>query len=231
MNPIVILHGALGAEDQFEGLKQKMKAHGRKVHSINFSGHGQRPHKNSFGIDVFANDLHEYLDREQLRSVDIFGYSMGGYVALWYATQFSTRVRSIVTLGTRFDWSFESAQQEVRKLHADKILEKIPAFARLLETRHGDWRKLLECTAHMMLRLGENPLLTETNLGTIQIPVLIGLGDMDDMVDPAFSEKMAKALPQGIFKILMNTPHPIEKVDMEMLTRLCIDFFSDPERG
>jgi pimeloyl-ACP methyl ester carboxylesterase len=204
---------------------------GREVHSFNFSGHGSNTGKSSFGIETFATDLHEYLQQHQLQRVNIFGYSMGGYVALWYAMQFPGQVQSIVTLGTKFDWNVESAQQEVKKLNADKILEKIPAFARLLNTRHADWRLLLEQTAKMMLTLGESPLLHEGNLATLQVPVLIGLGELDDMADRAFSETVANILPRGKFQLLNGTPHPIEKVKVALLTRLCFDFFANPEKA
>jgi pimeloyl-ACP methyl ester carboxylesterase len=147
---------------------------------------------------------------------------MGGYVALWLAYQKPLRVGKIVTLGTKFDWSPESAEKEVRKLNVEKIQEEVPAFARILEHRHSpvDWKILLKKTGEMMTRLGEEPLLTTEILRKISNPVSIALGDMDDMADRNYSEQVASLLPHCKFILLRDTPHPIEKVKLDHLLNL-----------
>lgn len=222
MNPLLLLHGALGSNTQLEPLKQKLEQSGREVYSMNLSGHSGEPFKNSFDIKTFADDVLSFIDRYQLTKIDIFGYSMGGYVAVWLAHVHPHRVGKIVTLGTKFDWSPESAEREVRKLNPEKILEKIPAFARILEHRHApnDWKELLKKTGDMMLGLGNSPLLTEEILITVHHPIAICLGDQDDMADRSYSERVAQLLPNGTFRLLENTPHPIEKVNLDQLISL-----------
>lgn len=224
MNPILILHGALGSASQLEPVKSMMENNGLTVHSLNFSGHGGRAFNKNFGIEQFAEDTIQFVRAHQLKQVDIFGYSMGGYVALWLAKQHPDVVGKIVTLGTKFDWSVESASNEVKKLDAEKIQEKIPAFARILEHRHApnDWRQLLRLTADMMVTLGRSPLLSREILQSIPHPTLIGLGDQDDMADRNYSQHVASFLPNGNFHLLENTPHPIEKVDLKKLIDLII---------
>lgn len=220
MNPIVLLHGALGASSQLESLAMQLRAAGRTVHTLNFSGHAGEPFSDhGFGIEVFADDLLRYLNQHQLKQVDIFGYSMGGYVALWLANTQPTRVGKMVTLGTKFDWSIESAEKEVKKMNAEKIEEKVPAFARLLQQRHApnDWKVLLHKTAQMMQALGTKPLLTEQILPSIKHSVTILLGDQDDMADRSYSQQVAQWLPSGEFQLLPNTPHPIEKVNLPLV--------------
>lgn len=219
MNPLLLLHGALGAKSQLDPLKKKSEESGREVYSMNFSGHGGEAFKSSFGIETFAYDVIHFLDQTKVQQADIFGYSMGGYVAVWLAHTFPGRVGRIVTLGTKFDWSPESATIEVRKLNAEKIQEKVPAFARILEHRHApnDWKVLLQKTSEMMLQLGNSPLLTEQNLKTISHPVTVCLGDQDDMADKPFSEQVSRWLRNGSFQEFQNTLHPIEKVELEKL--------------
>jgi pimeloyl-ACP methyl ester carboxylesterase len=223
-NPILILHGALGSASQLEPVKSEIESKGMQVHSLNLSGHGGASFQDNFGIEQFAHDTLQYIKSHQFKQVDIFGYSMGGYVALWFAKQYPEIVGKIVTLGTKFDWSVESALQEVKKLNAEKILEKIPAFARILENRHApnDWKMLLQKTADMMMALGKSPLLTKEVLITIQHPTLICLGDLDDMADRSYSEQVANFLPNGEFHLLENTAHPVEKVGLEKLTSLIL---------
>lgn len=225
--PVLLLHGALGASPQLEKLKSLLEQSGREVHLLNFSGHGGEPYAQRFGIEQFSEDISQFIRDRHLSEVDIFGYSMGGYVALWLALE-NASVRKIVTLGTKFDWSPESAAHEVKKMNAEKILERIPAFARLLESRHApnDWKDLLQKTAAMMLGLGSEPLLKRENLSNLKNPVLVMLGDQDDMADRNFSINVSEWLPHGSFVALENTPHPIEKVDQLQLRDILVEFFN-----
>lgn len=219
MNPLLILHGALGSASQMAPVKSAFEKEGYTVHTPDFSGHGGAAFQKTFGIEQFAEDVLLYLNEHQLSKVDIFGYSMGGYVAIWLAINHPDRVGKILTLGTKFDWSIESSEKEVRKLNPEKIKEKVPAFARILEHRHApnDWKLLLQKTGEMMSGLGKQPLLTKEIFQSIQHSVTICLGDLDDMADRTYSEEVAAFLPNGKFQLLNNTPHPIEKVDLTKL--------------
>jgi len=222
MNSIILLHGALGSSSQLQALAKLLEEKGRKVFLLNFSGHSGRSFSSSgFGIETFANDLLELLNENKIGQTDVFGYSMGGYVALWLAHLHPHRLGKIVTLGTKFDWSPESAEKEIKKMNAEKIEEKIPSFARLLETRHkpNDWKDVLSKTAIMMRALGENPLLTEAVLRDVKSPLQILLGDQDDMADLNFSKQVSAWLPYGSFELLPNTPHPIEKVNLDVIVQ------------
>lgn len=112
-------------------------------------------------------------------------------------------------------------------MNPEKILEKIPAFARILEKRHApnDWKELMQKTSSMTLGLGEKPLLTPEVLKSIKNAALISLGDQDDMADRQYSEDVAEWLPGGKFQLLENTPHPIEKVSLAELTNILTSHF------
>lgn len=226
MNPILLLHGALGAKNQLDPLAAALRDAGRTVHSMNFSGHGGEPfHPSGFGIEVFAGDVEQFLDRQGIGPCDIFGYSMGGYVAVWLAHLSPERIGRIVTLGTKFDWSVESAEREVKKVNPDIIESKVPAFARILESRHrpNDWRNLLHKTAAMMTALGVAPLLTDEILSSINVPITVCLGDNDDMADRGYSEEVSRILPKGSFILIDSTPHPIERVRVNSLVKIMFD--------
>lgn len=229
MNSVLILHGALGSSSQLEPVKTALLSKGVDTHSLNFSGHGSKPFQSEFGIEQFAADVLRWLDDHNLSTVNIFGYSMGGYVAMWLAKTHPHRIGKIVTLGTKFDWSVESAAQEIKKLNPEKILEKVPAFARILEKRHApnDWKLLMQKTSDMMMALGRSPLLTEEIVQTILHPILICLGDEDDMADKDYSEEVAGFLPKGKFLSLENTPHPIEKISLERLINILTSELND----
>jgi pimeloyl-ACP methyl ester carboxylesterase len=221
-NPILLLHGALGSQSQLEPLKHLLEAKGRTVYTLNFSGHSGEPFRASFGIQAFAEDVKYFMRQNDLQQVDVFGYSMGGYVAIWFASLYPSNVGKIVTLGTKFDWSVASAEHEVRKLNPEKIIEKVPAFARILEHRHApnDWKELIAKTSRMMTDLGRTPLLSQDIFKNIPHEVHILLGDHDDMADKDYSVDVAEMIPKAKFHLLKDTHHPIERVHLEMIAKL-----------
>ncbi|MBC7696643.1 MAG: alpha/beta hydrolase, partial [Burkholderiales bacterium] len=156
---------------------------------------------------------------------NVFGYSMGGYVALYLAYMQPTLLGNIITLGTKFEWTPEIAQKETKMLDAKTILEKVPKFAEDLRTRHGiEWELLLSKTAEMMLSLGTNNVLSLNDYTTIENKILIGLADKDSMVSLAETTAVYKQLKNGAMYMLPNTKHPIETVNVSLLGKIIGEF-------
>ena len=224
---LLLLHGALGSEVQFKSL-QKLLANDFNVHTLNFEGHGGRFSEDEFCMERFAENVVEKLQILGILNTHIFGYSMGGYVALTLAKKYPELVAKIVTLGTKFDWTLETAQQEVKMLNPEKIEEKVPAFAKRLHELHqpNDWKEVMQKTAEMMLALASGKKLTNADLHQIQHKSLIGIGSLDNMVTLEESENAATQLPNATLKIIENVKHPIEKVDVTILATVIRDFIA-----
>ena len=220
MQTLLLLHGALGSGTQLKGLAEKLSSE-FDVHWLDFPGHGGLDFPDDgFSIEVFASSVLQYLEKKSLHEVNIFGYSMGGYVALYLARHHPQSVRKIFTLGTKFDWTPDQAKKEVRQLDADKILEKVPKFAQMLAQRHNpqDWKQVLANTSAMMLRLGDHPTLTSEDFQSLSLPVLLGLGDQDRTAGIQATIRVYEMLQQGQLLVLPDTPHPLEKVDSDILS-------------
>ncbi len=224
MKTIILLHGAIGAKDQLEPLASELKQQGYNVFTLSFSGHGQTPFASSFGIEQFALELEQFITENNLNEPTVFGYSMGGYVALYLAHRNKSILGNIITLGTKFEWSPDIAQKEVKMLDSKTIIEKVPKFAEALQKRHGkDWELLLQQTAEMMLSLGNKNALSLNEYATIENKVLIGLADKDNMVTLEETTAVYKQFPNAGMYMLPDTKHPIETVKVKTLTNLITD--------
>ncbi|NVK64504.1 MAG: alpha/beta hydrolase [Flavobacteriales bacterium] len=221
---ILLLHGALGSEAQFNSLKKEL-SNSFDVHSFSFEGHGGRASNRPFRIENGVENVLEYMESHKLERVSIFGYSMGGYVGLLLAGMHPNRVDRIMTLGTKLAWSPEFSAQEVRKLNPEKIEEKVPRFAQFLEKVHAplDWKKVVQDTADMMIDLGEKRPLDDY-YSTIMCPTLIALGSLDNMSTEEESKVVAEKLPNGEFQLIPDLEHPIEKVDASLLAEMLLKF-------
>jgi len=216
---LLLLHGALGAADQLKPLAVEL-GKDFTVHALDFSGHGRKPFPDSpFSIPLFAQDVLTYMDELQLPETSIFGYSMGGYVGMYLALHHRSRVTKLATLATKFHWDPAIAQREIQMINPEKILEKLPAFAKTLEQRHQpkDWKMVLQRTAGLLKDLGDKPLLTIDSCQNIQVPTFLMLGDRDKMVSQEETAAIHKSIPNAQLTILPGTPHPIEQVDTTRL--------------
>lgn len=220
MKNLILLHGAIGASDQFDELKTILSKI-YKVYTLDFSGHGQNQNiTEPFSIENFSRDLNDFITANKIEQANIFGYSMGGYVALHYILHYPNKIEKIFTFATKFEWTIEIAAKEVKLLNPEIIQQKIPAFANVLEKRHGEkWKMVLAKTKEMMLKMGENPPLTTTDLNRITLPILFGVGDSDQMVSIEETIKFRTSCNDSSLLILPQTEHPFEKIK---LMQLCI---------
>ena len=226
MKNLILLHGALGSKVQFEPLLPYLMPF-YEIHTLNFEGHGGLSSENDFTIDLFSNNLLAYLDQHNIQQANIFGYSMGGYVALNVASKHPQRIQQIMTLATKMTWSPEIASQEIKMLNPDKIEEKIPKFAQMLKERHApeDWKVNMLKTAHSMQDLGNEAALTLDDFSKISHQILIGIGTKDRMVTLEESQKVGQALPNAQLWQAEGFKHPFEQIDYKVLAEQIIAFF------
>jgi len=226
MPNLILLHGALGHSEVFEPFKEELSKY-FTIYTPLFSGHGdvELP-QNGISIEKYTHELKEFIEKENLNNVYMFGHSMGGYVALCYAMENPSALHSIITLGTKFDWNEEQAVKESKMLNPDMIAEKVPKYAELLEKQHGaKWKQLLPSIADMMVSLGKKPPL-KNNLSAINIPVQIMVGDKDNMVTLEESMEVYRSLPNAKLAVLPDTKHPMDKVRPNLLLDLMKDFWN-----
>jgi pimeloyl-ACP methyl ester carboxylesterase len=228
MQDLILLHGALGVAAQFASLKDQLKTD-FNIHTLNFSGHGGSPMPDeNFSIPLFAKEVKAYLDQNNIQSVDFFGYSMGGYVAMYLAKYFPDAVNKVITLATKFQWDENIAAREIKMLDPEKISQKLPAFAAQLQERHhpNDWKLIMFKTTEMLLQLGKENAMQLKDYESISKDCLLLVGDSDKMVSVDETMAVFDALPNARFKILPETPHPIEQVDVKLLSDLIKKFIN-----
>lgn len=226
MKKLLMLHGAIGSSEQLEPIANKLKDT-FEIYLWNFTGHGGKDIPSEpYSIKMFAEDVLYFIDKNKLSGIDVYGYSMGGYVALYIARHFPGKINKIFTTATKFNWTHESSLKESKLLNPDKIIEKIPVFAKELEQRHSpqDWKVVLNKTAEMMINLGNDPELKSEDFELIQNEILLSIGDRDNMVSIEETVDVYRKFKKGSLLVIPDTPHPIEKISVERLNFEIINF-------
>ena len=95
--PLMLLHGLFGSADNW-GMLAKHFAHHYQVISVDLRNHGRSPHSESQTYIDMANDLLELCDALRLESIHLVGHSLGGKVAMQFATSFPDKVDKLIVV-------------------------------------------------------------------------------------------------------------------------------------
>lgn len=226
MDPILLLHGALGTKAQFDVLAPHLESH-FDLHRFSFEGHGDagsagRP----FRIEYFAENVLAYLEEQGIEKINIFGYSMGGYVALALAKEYPEYVNKIATLGTILQWDEGVAKRECRYLHPEKIKQKVPHFAKKLDARHPNrWEQIVDRTREMLQHLGANPIVKTSDWSALKPPIRFHIGDQDTTAGLDSTVQIYRKMDNSDLCVLPATAHPIEEVKERMIVTSITDFY------
>lgn len=215
MKDLLLLHGALGSRAQLLPLQPRLGGI-----AIDLTGHGacELPAE-GLSFDHFVADIERTFEEQRWRQADLFGYSMGGYAALLFAAKHPDRVRHVATLGTKYLWTPEGLQKELRMLDPDAMLAKVPAFVQKLVEVHGErkWCALVAAVAKSMSELAVAPLLTDEVKARIQCPVLLCVGEGDTTAVPEDTRTFSEGLAKVEVRVLPGVKHPFESARLDDL--------------
>ncbi|NUR92797.1 MAG: alpha/beta hydrolase [Nonomuraea sp.] len=179
--PLILLHGGFGLGAMFEPLLPAL-TQGRRVVTVDLQGHGgtadvDRPLRaETLGDDVAA--LIEHLGVEQ---ADVFGYSLGGFVAFQTAIRHPDRVRRLVVVSAtlRRDGSYPevlAAMQHINGQAAEHMKDSpmYEAYA-AIAPRVEDWTTLGDKTGDLL----RQDFDWIADAGKITAPVLLVFADAD----------------------------------------------------
>ncbi len=173
-----------------------------------------------YRLSDHTGDLAGLLEQLEVESPVLFGLSVGGLIAMDYASQFPGRARALVLsdtaprIGTSQGWTerMDGIQQRGMAAMAAGILGRwvTPALA---GSRPADYETL----RHMLL---ETPLEgyaatcavlrdadLQARLPELAVPTLVMVGADDLSTPPAQMRALAKALPQARFQVIEGAAH------------------------
>ena len=94
---VVLVHGLFGSGDNW-GIIAKYLSQSYQVISVDLRNHGRSPHSDSQSYTEMAKDLIELCNTLNLDTIHLLGHSIGGKVAMQFATQYPNRVDKLIVV-------------------------------------------------------------------------------------------------------------------------------------
>jgi pimeloyl-ACP methyl ester carboxylesterase len=200
--PVVLVHGFGTSFDLTwvaNGWVDLLTDEGRQVIGVDLLGHGEAPKPTDpAAYDDLGARVLEALPDE---AVDAVGFSLGAKTLLQLAAAHPGRFRSLVVAGVGanlFRSTDHSAVVEAVRTGDDGGNPGLRYFAGLADLPGNDREALAACMAN------GGGGVTEAELASIDIPVLVVLGDAD-FAGPA--DPLVDALPDATYAELARTDH------------------------
>ncbi len=225
--PLLVLHGALGSTELETDRLIRVWERDFRVVGLDLPGHGR-----SGTLSEPAPTWEPYvassltaLERLGLGPLPVFGFSMGGGVALALARQRPDVVTRLAVHGVNVQWDRAEVEAMVGPMDPGAMEAEHPFWARRLAEVHGAdrWRPLVAQMIAFTRRLPETPM-PDDDLAQIAVPTLVSAGDRDRFFDVRHAVGLWRALPDARLQVLPGLDHPIQGVDVPTFAAGVRDF-------
>ena len=224
--PLVVLHGALGATSLETDRLVRFWERRFRVAAVDLRGHGASPLPDAVPTwDDYASDVEAVADALAFDRFRLFGFSMGGGIALAAASRSGARVERLAVHGVNVRWT--EAEVEAMVGPMTRVAADNPFWARRLAETHGvdRWEALAEQTAAFTRALPGQHASSEM-LYAITAPTLVSHGDADRFFDVAQAVALYREIPDARLWILPGLDHPIQGLDAAAFARTVGDYLA-----
>jgi 3-oxoadipate enol-lactonase len=221
---IIFIHGFPFNKSMWDKQLKALKENYRVI-AYDVRGHGNSDAgTGDFSIDLFANDLINFMDALNIDKAMLCGLSMGGYIALNAVENFPDRFDALILSDTtciadtpeakeKRLKTIESIKKDGVEKFADASLENFFA-SESLTTKEAVVAAVREMivstpkkTLHKTLRAFYERKETCSKLSDIDVPVLIMVGNEDKITPPEASQLMHEKILDSVLYIVDHAGH------------------------
>ena len=197
--PLVLLHGAFSAIGTSFGKLLPELAASRQVIAFELQAHGRtadidRP----LTIEGMADDVAAALEKLEVEKADIFGYSLGGSVALHLAIRHPEKLRKLVLCSVSYTLGgiHPGLMEGIGEMRPDMMYGSPWHQEYMQIAPHPEhFERLFAKKSEMDRQIKDIP---EEVIRAIQAPTLLIVGD-SDLIRPEHAVEMFRLLGGGVF--------------------------------
>lgn len=224
---VLFLHGAGGSTRLDTAPLMRRLESSFHVVGLDLTGHGETsfPSNEELTMARFVEEVHVALDTLELTSTHIFGFSLGGAVALQFAATHPDRVDRLGLFAPNAEWDRPLADKLIARLHLDTLRSRVPERAERLEREHQHPERLFAALRGFVDRLpSTNEQMAETMEAVSSSSLVVGL-DEDPLFGREAVERVYQQLQHSRLAILPGTQHTLASGPLPLLAPLLESHF------
>ena len=198
--PLVLLHGN-GENGEYFKNQIDYFAKKYRVIAVDTRGHGKSPRGNKpFMLETFADDLKSFLDENNLKRVNLLGFSDGGNIAIIFTLKYPDYVNKLAVNGANL---FPSGLKAGFLLPV-KLLYGLFYFP-------ARFNKKVKRRLELLALMAKEPDILPEQLNDIKCPVLVMAGTRD-LIKEKHTRLIAGSVPNSRLCFLKGD-HSIAKTN------------------
>jgi pimeloyl-ACP methyl ester carboxylesterase len=217
-SPVVLVHGLGGRAEDWVNLAPYLTRAGYRVYMPDLPGYGRsaEPANFSYSVPDEANVVVAFMDAMKLGQVDLGGWSMGGWIVQWIASQHPDRVKRLILfdaagLSVKPEWNtgLFTPQDAAQVDQLDALLmpdpPKLPGFVAadiLRISRNHAWVMHRALDSMLTGQFATDKLLPE-----LKMPVLLVWGAEDRIIPLDLADTIHRLVPQSRLDVIPGCGH------------------------
>ena len=226
--PLLLLHGNGGSIRSFIYQIPELSKH-FKVIAVDSRAQGKSTDSDQeITYALMASDMSALIERLNLGSVHVVGWSDGGNIGLELALAHPQQVKKLVTFGANYTHENSLAPPDGAAMEADDP-RLLTTTRRIKKVREGRV-ELSPVVRNKLAGLEEKyPNLTVEQLKQIKVPVLVVVGDRD-LIKLDETTSLFTSLPHSELFVVPGASHFVPIEQPELVNSEVIKFLSTPYR-
>jgi pimeloyl-ACP methyl ester carboxylesterase len=225
---LLLLHGNGGSIHVFKSQIPELSKH-FKVIAVDSRAQGKSTDSDQeITYALMASDMSALIDKLNLGSVDVVGWSDGGNIGLELAFAHPQQVKKLVTFGANYTHENYTAPPDNVTMDAND--PRLLKTAQLLKEYKAEMDKFSPVVRKKLDDLMEKyPNFTVEQLKQIKVPVLVVAGD-HDLINIDQTISLFKSLPHSQLLIVPGASHLAPAEQPRLVNSEVIKFLSAPYR-
>ncbi len=221
--PLVLLHGA-GAATAIETQHlARLMQPSRPVVALDLPGHGASDKHEVLTTRLFIDGASEAI-ASMREPIDLFGFSLGGAVALSVAQRLSSQVQRLAVHATAIDWDTNLVAAMLGRIDASAIRSRSPGGWQKLNEAHQGHAAGVFGSLHPFVRsLAQQPIFSSELLPTL--PILVSSGGTDELFDLSHVLHLHRHLSGSQLAVLPGIGHRLGPDEAAALAPMLRRFF------
>jgi pimeloyl-ACP methyl ester carboxylesterase len=191
-------------------------------------GQGRSEQADTLTYDILLDFTSLLIDSLHIDSAYVMGWSDGGITGILLAEKRPDKIKKVMAVGANNgirraippDIPIDSVHPMSLDYFEKQNKELVEGYINLVPKK--DWKKFME-DANAMIYQRES-YFPDSIYGRINIPVMIVLGDRDDIIIEHGLE-MHRLIKGSQFCVLPNTTHEVFAERPDLINKIAIDFF------